>query len=266
MRITTETITPEIARDWLQHNIQNRAVKPWRVTGYAEDMKAGRWPLNGETIKFDEDGRLIDGQHRLLACIEAGIPFTSLVVRGLHPTARRTVDGGIIRTPADVLRMEGEEGGFDLAGALTWLARYELGDMSAPLPCKSTALIEKMLTAHPRVRESLKVRTLISGIMPRSLATALHYIFGLYDAERRDDLFEGLSVKSFRGADWPHRLLKERLLLNATQRNSKLKSEYIAAITIKSWNAAVLGTQLQKLQWMAGRGDKFPTIERKAVR
>lgn len=47
-----ETITPEIAREYLTYNTHNRPIKDDRVFMYAEQMGQGKWRPNGEAIKF----------------------------------------------------------------------------------------------------------------------------------------------------------------------------------------------------------------------
>lgn len=84
MDITQEKITPEMAQEYLKFNTENyRSLSKDRVISYAADMKNGRWQFNGESIKFSENGQLIDGQHRLQAIIRAGVPVDMLVIRGV---------------------------------------------------------------------------------------------------------------------------------------------------------------------------------------
>lgn len=81
---TVEHITPTIARKYLAMNSNNpRRLNKNTAASYAEDMKAGKWELNGEAIVFDEEGNLRNGQHRLLAVIKADIGVDFLVVRGI---------------------------------------------------------------------------------------------------------------------------------------------------------------------------------------
>lgn len=87
-----------------------RRVREDSVRRYAADMIAGRWKNNGETLKFSHDGKLLDGQHRLLASIRAqaqGLPpieFT--VLRNVALSAVETLDAGRSRTAADWIRLE----------------------------------------------------------------------------------------------------------------------------------------------------------------
>ena len=55
-------------------------------------MQNGEWKLNGKSICFDWNGRLLNGQHRLSAVVRSGVPLTTLVVRGLDPALVPTQD------------------------------------------------------------------------------------------------------------------------------------------------------------------------------
>jgi hypothetical protein len=88
-------VTPELAKQWLEANTHNRPLSEELVIAYMVDMLDGRWQYNGDAIRFDHTGRLIDGQHRLHACIEAGVPFETDSSRAgpLMPSARSTSGG-----------------------------------------------------------------------------------------------------------------------------------------------------------------------------
>lgn len=83
-----ELITPESAAKMLEHNRNNPRIKIDHnaINSYAEDIKRGNYFLNGETIVFDANGDLKDGQHRLMGIVKAGIPVYMMVCRGIDPT------------------------------------------------------------------------------------------------------------------------------------------------------------------------------------
>ena len=103
---TIETITPETATLYLQSNPKNRALNSRAVATIAQDIATDRFILNGESIKFDQENNLLDGQHRLHGCVKANTPIETLVVRGLPRFSRQTVDVGTKRTLADIIRMD----------------------------------------------------------------------------------------------------------------------------------------------------------------
>ena len=68
------TVSPELANHLLNnHYRQNRKVKKRVVEKYARDMKAGNWLFTGESIGIDVEGKILDGQHRLMAIRQADI-------------------------------------------------------------------------------------------------------------------------------------------------------------------------------------------------
>lgn len=110
-----ETITPDIAKTMLGENVNNRRISHDNVNMFAREMRNGEWRFNGEAIKFSKDGRLLDGQHRLLAVIAADKPLTTLVIRGLEDETQQTMDSGKTRTLGDVLTLRGEKNSTQLA-------------------------------------------------------------------------------------------------------------------------------------------------------
>jgi len=96
-------ITPQMAQLWLEKNTHNRKISAQAIEKYARDMKAGAWKITNQGIGFDSGGNLTDGQHRLLACVRAGIPFESFVTFGLDPESQMVVDGGRLRSVGDQL-------------------------------------------------------------------------------------------------------------------------------------------------------------------
>ena len=101
-----ETITPEIATEYLKANHSNRNVQRSTVRNYARDMRNGCWQLTSAGISFYENGELADGQHRLYAVIEAGVPVDMYVTYGV-PNTSSIFDRGRIRTVANIMSMSG---------------------------------------------------------------------------------------------------------------------------------------------------------------
>lgn len=103
---SVELITPETARQMLLTQRQNRRINEARITEYAARMKRGEW-IPAQTISFDWDGCLIDGQHRLKAVIRANMPIEFCVLRGLDPKAQLVMDIGQNRSVAQIATLGG---------------------------------------------------------------------------------------------------------------------------------------------------------------
>lgn len=106
MTIEKVVITPQEAFKMLEKNSSNRRLRQQTVEVYAEEMKLGKWQLNGETIKFATNGELKDGQHRLSACVLSGIPLETYVI---YDNDCSIFDYGAKRTPADILKLKDKD-------------------------------------------------------------------------------------------------------------------------------------------------------------
>lgn len=120
-------ITPELATQLLERNTANRRKKTKAIAKYARDMADGHWDPDASDIKIATTGELIDGQNRLYACQQAGVPFPTLLRTGCKPSAKSRVDQGVRRTLADQLIMHNATNATATAAAINLRARYELG-------------------------------------------------------------------------------------------------------------------------------------------
>ncbi len=106
---TIEVVTPEKAAFWIETaNNHNRPLSAMMVKRYAEIMRAGKWRENTpEPISFTPDGVLVDGQHRLAAVVEAGIPVRMTINRNADADDFKVIDTGKKRSTADSLAVKG---------------------------------------------------------------------------------------------------------------------------------------------------------------
>lgn len=99
-------ITPDLAKQLLSLNIKNnRRISSVRVESYARDMRDDKF-AETTMITIDENGRLIDGQHRLHAVIKSGKAQWFVVFVGAHNN-QYIFDRGLQRTTAQNAKMAG---------------------------------------------------------------------------------------------------------------------------------------------------------------
>lgn len=98
-------ITPEEACLILTHrNCHNRKLVQGTASSYKRQMLNGLWESNGESIVFDKNGQLLDGQHRLHACWKSNITMQEVVVAvGFGTETFKTIDSGKMRSFKDTL-------------------------------------------------------------------------------------------------------------------------------------------------------------------
>lgn len=122
-----EAITPQIAAIYLKLNKSNRNPRQSVIDSLTDDILNGRWQETHQGIAFDEHGNLIDGQHRLLAIIKAGlinpnIIIHMLVTRGLARGAVEAIDIQAKRSFTDFQQLSGLK--FDASHEATLRAMF----------------------------------------------------------------------------------------------------------------------------------------------
>lgn len=260
---TVETITPEIAAAYLALNKKNRALKPTAIARYADDMRNGKWLLNGEALRFDEEGFLIDGQNRLTAVIAAGVAIQSLVVRGLRDEAQETIDTGIRRSPGDTLGMKGFKEPNSSASAARLLSVYRKNN-GFILGGAFLTNAETVRVMHENPRLSYAMATVstaplgtgIGQLLPRSDAGFLYFIFDEIDSNLAHEFFEKLATGADLESGSSILLLRNRLLADRAAKARLGRTEKLA-LCIKAWNKFRENTNTKTLRWST-RGDRAP--------
>jgi hypothetical protein len=261
VRAEVVQMTPERARELLDQNHDNRRLSPEAVAKLARDLRDGNFRFNGDAIRVRADGVLADGQHRLAACVEAGVPFQTLLVTGLGRDDVLTLDRGRKRSIGDNLTIAyGYPSGTQLAAACRLLAVLATGAYRTSITAKEAADI---LEAHPGLVDSNRAMRVVKPASHAGVC-AIHYI-GTHiqgDPDRADAF-----VKVFRTGvpdyDWcPAHLFREELWIDRTRRTRMAPRQHLAtltyvwakfrrremvkalrpwdALTMEGWNEAVL--------------------------
>jgi len=269
MSVTLETISPIKAKEYLATMIaNNRSVKKFNLANIAADMASGRWRLNGEAIKF-HGSNLVDGQHRLMACIDANVPFETLVVRGLEVEAVKVIDLGAKRQVGDVLHMFGESH-FGSATTVAATARIVMSLQRQPdAPSKlvgrlSTSDIVAEVESRPGDYQNATLygRRFRSWSNPSGAAALM--IFAIkagYTVEQLDEYHDKIQD----GANLSKSdacLTYRNWVVNRPKRSYVDGFAYLSA-HIKCFGADANGRALQKLFVWDGKSP-YPTLERPA--
>ena len=102
-----EIITPDIAAEYLRSNSLNRRLRHKTVKRYEEEMRQNSWTLTSDAIAFDEDGNLIQGQHRLHAVVRSKLAQPFWVARNMPGESKQNLDCGAKRELHDRLTLSG---------------------------------------------------------------------------------------------------------------------------------------------------------------
>ncbi len=256
LRTDTITITPQMATKWLEGNTHNRPLRNRDVELFATAMENGQWCLNGESIIFDNTGRLLDGQHRLWACVESNTTFESVVVTGADPEVFTTIDQGRHRSAGDHIFVTGIKTGYrtHVAAAASLIIRHRTNQLFASMRMPGQAIVD-LCKNEPDlvwwVEEACRTQSVKGFATPISATLymgSLGYREKALAFMRQWKTGEGLQSGS------PVLALRQRLLSGNTP--FRLADRFYMAV--QAWNAFATGRSMLKVQSM--RSDKFPRV------
>lgn len=247
-----EVITPEVAVELLGGNIGNRAPKVRRQSQLTRDIVADKFVPNGETIIVGKT-RLLDGQNRLYACIKAGVPIVSLVVRGMDDDAFDSLDQGTPRSVVDKLRqIDGVISPTNAAAMLAILWRFDTEKFRTAFGWQASITVSEAvetLGRHPDAMDAMSgigVSARRSGF-PVAAVTAMYLKCRESDTELAEDFFGRLVSGAGIEADEPVFRLRKRFLQNRTTK-AKLSPMDQCVLIAKAWNATKTDTEMKQLK------------------
>lgn len=284
--VSVETITPPKANQYLLLNTTNRKQSDAKIIEYAMAMAEDRWVLNGETIKFDDYGTLIDGQNRLQACVLAEVPFQTYVVRGLSDKrAFATIDVGKTRSHADMMSIAGIENRHNVVSASTLIMQYEDGSLSwngtsarrytrselgkladkiNKMPTRTNnvgkdKLLEWVGHHHDDIQIAVRMAHNSKAKRLASVGTlaAAYYICCKVNKIEADKFMEDLSEGVGLGARDPVHALREKLIANSASK-SKLGRFMVFGLILKAMRKRLDGDHCAQLRVL--ENEAFPKL------
>jgi hypothetical protein len=211
-------------------------------------MAKREWRLNGETVKFADDGYLHDGQNRMMSCVRSGAPFTTHVIFGVPADSFDTIDTGKSRDGGDLLTSAGYTNTVKRAAGLKWLMVLEspnIANRSAPFTAQQILERQRKLDADGEdgaFNDALGYAVGIYNkrkVLVASSMTGLLYLYGRHepyiiptvvkDADldrgnmrRLRLILESLSSRAYRSIDDTIRNAFIIIVLNAYCRRKRL--------------------------------------------
>lgn len=260
MKIEIVSVTPELAATWLATNTEkNRRLSKVTVNRYAQDMLRGKWLATGEAIKFDCDGKLIDGQHRLSAVVVSKKSVEMLVVRDLEQATMTVLDTGKSRSAGDALTITGVADGNALQMAS--LARKIIAHQNGYLPLSAEGrssirvkgesipnhrVVEfcqkNDISAHCSFAHRMKYSQLTNALSHGEYAF-FHYLFSQIDTGAAETFLSKVATLEDVPANSPVRALVQKLSRSAIALDGKMKMRAI----ITAWNAWRSGSSLSAI-------------------
>lgn len=251
--ITIEKVTPSQAKAFLARNKSNRPVKQGRVDVWAKEMAAGFWRVTGAPIVFDIEGNVLDGQHRLLACCQANVPFVTAVARGVDSDARLVMDIGASRGPGDVLDLIGVPNARNVASVIRQVIGYDLDALSDPGRVNVSCTRDELVIFARLYPEKLQAavsygRRLTKNIgLPLAAWATFSFIIDRADPGEAFPWLEGLIDGAGLTKSDPRLALRSWVMHRISNRQRPTPPEQIYT-AVRAWNAFIGGESLLQLK------------------
>lgn len=237
LRMDVAMISPQDAERMLEKNTHNRKITPSRVESLAQSIERGEFTLTGEPIIFGRDGTLLDGQHRLHACVMADTAIITAIIYGVDPAAFAAMGFVKARTASEVLGIDGKDNSAVLAGATRAMVLFESGVRSIN---RSLSNVE-IVTVVQRTPELVMAANIVSSdrefrIMSKVSGLAAGFAMIL----RANSTLAHKFINELRtGANLPEgraTLTLRNRLISAKARGEKMTTIDVATLLIKAWN------------------------------
>jgi hypothetical protein len=268
-----EIITPELAKKYLETNLENqRNISHGYLSTLRRQVKLEQWQLTGQPIIFDSNGKLIDGQHRLMALIYENKTVPFLVVRGAPPRSFMVIDTGKSRTKGNILAIKKVPnynavaasvlGVLNYRRALTIVSKHGENNEKtrhgsfAQLTMTSTEIVneyEAHSSAYDEVAHiAIKMR---KTIQPSVVGTVI--ALSAIDAGHDFNVISSFWNNYYKGVGLtetnPALLLRNKINTNDKSK-AKLRQPNLILLCVKAWNLYITGKSSKILKIADGEG------------
>jgi hypothetical protein len=259
------TITPDMAMQLLEHNTLNRPLSDAHVKHIASQIADGKWKFNGDTIKISVDDQVLDGQHRLWACIESKKPIDTIIVRGVKRDAFSTIDTiRRSRSVGDTVALQGVTRHRNMVGgAIMWLARWQRGylpNYKAPQNRIENSDVEDLFDGNRNIVAAVERAMPLRRICNPSVLAFIFYV----TANRNQDL----AVRFMEAMEDPSKLAMVNPLFQfrayLTTPTTKARDPVqTIALAFKALSAEKAGRLIKLLKWASqgNNAEAFPELD-----
>lgn len=248
-------VTPTMAEEWLGRNDRNRPFKKVKIGQFVGALLRGEWAMTGEGIKFDTNGRLLDGQNRLAAVVQSGVTMRTTVIYGLQPAAQDNMDTGSARTSGDQLAIHGYKSPAAVGAAARLLILFKSDRFYVDRTEQQVthAEILEFAQGNQLLVESVDRGMVMKQIAQPSPLSAACYLTAEIDADASVEFFTRVNDGVNLGTDSPILAVRSRLYQARLDRVSVRPIPQMSLV-IRGWNAWRRGESMHHINYTSRSG------------
>ena len=248
MTFGVEKITPEKAAEYLKANAGNRKIIQSNLRSLVSAIEGGYFKNTGHGIIFDNTGALRDGQHRLMAVVEAGIPVDMVVTRGADPDGFMVLDTGARRSAGQNLAILGTKNANIVAAAARAVIAYDNGVSFSTKG--DNYLVAKEVEGCEELYQEIAAMSVMcskeTGISPSVIASVGYIASRGGSSERFAEFCEKLGSGIGLNTGDP-RVALRRLSLKRNSRD-RWSRDYIFSVVAQAWNSYIGCTPMKSVR------------------
>jgi hypothetical protein len=258
--VKIETVTPAMARRWLEGNVDNRRLRETRVVYYARMLTDDEWSLSPDAIAFDDQGVLINGQHRLSAVVVADAPARFIILRGVPAATQEIMDQNLSRSLADQLHRRGISNVHVVAGAVKWLHQMAYTEETGNVHYQDDSVrpsLRELLTVFEKNQELIEQAPTIGRLryytkVRPGPTLAIKHRLAQIDPDETELFYERWTEGTGLQKSDPIWRLREWCISDARTRHTsgRAPSYRYVAYVFKAWNLWRDGMTTLRLNWV----------------
>lgn len=265
------TITPAEAKAILLAMPPQRPLSAVNVKYFKNLIAAGRFCVTHQGIAFDKAGMLLDGMHRLTACVEADLAISVQVTFNLPRDLFHAMDRGRNRSTSDDLvtgSLAGSRKDAEiLSAAVRVLFQLDRGRMPWTSPDKSEfqmAEASETIDRHPYIHDAASFvyrhQSSWRGV-GMGLAAAFYALFREKHHAKADAFMTQLALgENLRAGDPAYALREYKRSLGP--QHGRYSRQAMSIAMVRAWNAFVEGRKLLKVTSQIRGEEGFPEISK----
>ena len=197
--------TPDLCNVLLnEYNNTNRPIKNKNVKELSLEILNDKWKFNGDSIVFDINGELKQGQHRLNAVVQSNRSIEMVTYTGVDPKSFKTMDSGVKRGLTDVLHIKGCKEVKSLAPSIKNIFNLTVKGGEHSNGSIGNTNVEEYydMLDKEKITDSIEYYNNTKNIdcgLSRPLIISFHYILSVIDKERGlrflDGVIKGVGLK-----------------------------------------------------------------------
>jgi hypothetical protein len=254
-------ITPHIADLLLTLNTGNRPIRKRQLANFNEILKEKRYVNTGEPVIISDEGILNEGQHRLTAVRDSGIPAVMDVRFGISRAAFGVTGTGAARSSGDTLALMGIPMPINTAAVAKLAHSYVKGLPGSYRWRLGTDLVVAAVERWPDLPDAPRILggyTHSTYFRNAAAGCFLWLTMRAGQLEKGEQFLQAV-VRGEGAATSPTKMLHS--LMTGDLRLRLGDSEVIVeklALFIIAWNAWLTGTRSPKLSW--NRTQPYPVL------